>query len=267
MQRKCKRVRRAQPQKAAAAAAAQASATQSNTNAEQGGAKVKAAKKLKERKQKQFVLDEEDEGFREEVEEEKFSSRKLKQTQRYATEELRPAYATRGTDREARMQRRNAGEETAKTEVTAMAKAAKMATAKKMAKAAKAEVATARTLLVKARAAIAGEAPEGIHTIWLKAAPRRKTLLRSDLTQTWMDPNERRESKIRRRLLRRQGTYTHLAEVDSTVNIISAKTIDVWTNDVLAKDDQYVHLLQSTSSQMDTDIAVRDTFSSHWRFS
>jgi hypothetical protein len=75
-------------------------------DAQQGGAKANRAKNMTQR---YFELDEENEEFREEVEEEKPSHRpKQKTKQRYADEDFGPAYVTRGADREARMQRRQA---------------------------------------------------------------------------------------------------------------------------------------------------------------
>ena len=77
---------------------------------------AKTATKPKEKKRRYYELDEENEEFREEVEQEsKFFARKPTEerpkqiaNQKYAEDELRPAYARKATDRDARMQRREA---------------------------------------------------------------------------------------------------------------------------------------------------------------
>ena len=93
--------------------------------------------------------------------------------------------------------------------------AAQAMTTKRKAKAkAKAGEETAKTRLVKARAAIAGEAPAGINAIWLKTAPRRRTMLSSSLSRVWKTPKEKEDHAEIRQRLKELGICLNLAKED-----------------------------------------------------
>jgi hypothetical protein len=208
-----------------------------------------------------FILDEEDEEFQEEEEAHgtRFYAQKPRGgkptqigRQKYEESDLRPAHTTKASDRELRSRNRDEAKEQAQSTTKP-----------------KPSVETARTRTVKARAKIAGEIQNGINSLWLATAPRRKTMLASRLTRTWKTPREKEVDAQHRALLKEHGINANLAREDfgkyRVANVLDDND-GVWSNDILADEDHSTYSPEHYD-QADTDRAVRQTFEVRWRFS